>query len=43
MGGEEFAEDIAMAMNLGRAEVHEPSLGLFLKGLKAQFNAWKAH
>jgi hypothetical protein len=43
LGGEEFAEDIVMAMNLGQVEVREPSLGLFLKGLKAQFNAWKAH
>ena len=43
LGGEEFAEDIVMAMNLGQVEVHEPSLGLFLKSLKAQLNAWKAH
>lgn len=43
LGGEEYAEDIVMAMNLGQAEVHEPSLGLFLKSLKAQFNAWKTH
>ena len=42
LGGEEFAEDIVMAMNLGQAEVSEPSLGLFLKRLKAQFNTWKA-
>jgi hypothetical protein len=41
LGGEEFAEDIVEAMNLGQAEVNEPSLGLFLKRLKAQFNTWK--
>ena len=41
LGGEEYAEDIVKAMNLGQAEVHEPSLGLFLKSLKAQFNAWR--
>jgi hypothetical protein len=41
LGGEEFAEDIVMAMDLNRAEAHEPSLGLFLKSLKAQFNSWK--
>jgi hypothetical protein len=43
LGGEEFAEDIVREMNLSQAEVREPSLGLFLKGLKAQFNDWKAH
>ena len=43
LGGEEFAEDIVMAMDLGQVEVREASLGLFLKGLKAQFNAWRAH
>jgi hypothetical protein len=42
LGGEEFAEDIVNAMNLGHAEANEPSLGLFLKGLKAQFNLWRA-
>jgi len=42
LGGEEFAEDIVMAMNLGQVEVREPSLGLFLKSLKAQFNMWRA-
>jgi hypothetical protein len=41
LGGEEFAEDIVMAMNLGQVEVREPSLGLFLRSLKAQFNVWK--
>ena len=41
LGGEEFAEDIVMAMNLSQAEVREPSLGLFLRSLRAQFNAWK--
>jgi hypothetical protein len=43
LGGEEFAEDIVMKMDLGHAEVSEPSLGLFLKGLKGRFNGWKAH
>jgi hypothetical protein len=43
LGGEEFAEDIVMEMNLGQVEVREPSLGLFLKSLKAQFNTWRAH
>jgi hypothetical protein len=43
LGGEEFAEDIVMEMNLGQAEVREPSLGLFLRRLKAQFNTWRAH
>src|SRR5579872_2521588 len=42
LGGEEFAEDIVMAMNLGQVEAHEPSLGLFLRSLKALFNAWSA-
>lgn len=41
LGGEEYAEDIVMAMNLSQAERREPSLGLFLKSLKAQFNTWK--
>ena len=41
LGGEEYAEDIVNAMNLGQAEVREPSLGLFLKALKAQFNQWR--
>ena len=41
LGGEEFAEDIVNEMNLGQAEGHEPSLGLFLKSLKAQFNIWR--
>jgi hypothetical protein len=43
LGGEEYAEDIVKAMNLGQVEVGEPSLGLFLKSLKAQFNTWKTH
>ena len=42
LGGEEFAEDIVKAMNLGQVEGREASLGLFLKNLKAQFNAWGA-
>jgi hypothetical protein len=41
LGGEEYAEDVVNAMNLGQAEVREPSLGLFLKALKAQFNQWR--
>ena len=41
LGGEEYAEDIVMAMNLGHAEVSEPSLGLFLRALKGQFNQWR--
>jgi hypothetical protein len=41
LGGEEFAEDIVAAMNLGQVEGREASLGLFLKSLKAKFNAWK--
>ena len=41
LGGEEYAEDIVMAMNLGRVEGREPSLGLFLRILKGQFNAWR--
>ena len=41
LGGEEYAEDIVMAMNLSQIEAREPSLGLFLKSVKARFNAWK--
>jgi hypothetical protein len=41
LGGEEYAEDIVNAMNLGHAEVGEPSLGRFLRALKAQFNQWR--
>jgi len=41
LGGEEFAEDIVNAMNLGKAEIREPSLGLFLKSLKALFNQFR--
>jgi hypothetical protein len=41
LGGQEFAGDIVNAMNLGRAEVREASLGLFLKSLKALFNQWR--
>jgi len=41
LGGQEYAEDIVMAMNLGQVEAREPSLGLFLKTLKGQFNSWK--
>lgn len=40
LGGEEFAEDIVKAMNLGKAEIRERSLGLFLKSLKALYNQW---
>jgi hypothetical protein len=42
LGGEEYADDIVKVMNLSHAEVHEPSLGLFLKALKAQFNQWRS-
>lgn len=42
LGGEEFAEDIVRAMDLSRVEVHEASLRLFLRSLKAQFIAWRA-
>lgn len=42
LGGEEYAEDLVMAMNLSQVEAHEASFGLFLKSLKARFNAWKA-
>ena len=41
LGGEEFAEDIVMAMDLGQVETNEASFGLFLKSLKALFNAWR--
>jgi hypothetical protein len=40
LGGEEFAEDIVMAMDLGQVETGEASFGLFLKNLKALFNTW---
>ena len=40
LGGEEFAEDIVAAMDLGQVETGEPSFGLFLKSLKALFNSW---
>ena len=43
LGGEEFAEDIVMEMDLARVEANEASLGLFLKGLKGLFNAWSTH
>ena len=42
LGGEEYAEDIVMAMNLGQVELSESLLGLFLKSLKARFNTWKS-
>jgi hypothetical protein len=41
LGGEEFAEDIVKEMNLSQVEIREPSLGLFLKSLKAKFNTWR--
>ena len=43
LGGEEYAkEDIVKAMEFGGpSRSGEPSLGLFLKSLKAQFNTWK--
>lgn len=42
LGGEEFAEDVVMAMDLAQAEIREPSLGHFLKSLKGLFNKWRA-
>lgn len=42
LGGEEYAEDIVFAMNLGQVEVREKSLGMFLQNLKARFNGWRA-
>jgi hypothetical protein len=42
LGGEEFAEDIVMEIDLANVEVREPSLGLFLRSLKALFNGWRA-
>jgi hypothetical protein len=41
LGGEEYAEDVVMAMDLAQAEIREPSLGLFLKNLKGLFNRWR--
>jgi hypothetical protein len=41
LGGEEFAEEIVMAMDLDHVEAREPSFGLFLKSLKGLFNSWK--
>lgn len=41
LGGEEFAEDIVIEMDLAHVEVHEASFGLFLRNLKAQFNLWR--
>jgi len=43
LGGEEFAEDIVMAMDLARIETREPSFGIFLRTLKALFNNWSRH
>ncbi len=40
-GGEEYAADIVAAMDLGYVEIHETSLGLFLKVLKGLFNGWR--
>jgi hypothetical protein len=41
LGGEEFAEDIVMGMDLRQAEINEASFGLFLRSLKSLLNAWK--
>jgi hypothetical protein len=41
LGGEEYAEDIVKAMDLAQVETREPSLGLFLKNVRALFNRWK--
>jgi hypothetical protein len=42
LGGEEYAEDIVGAMDLAQVETREPSLGLFLKSLRALFNRWRS-
>lgn len=41
LGGQEYAEDIVNAMDLGHAETREPSLRLFLRSLRALFNQWR--
>lgn len=40
LGGEEFAADVVMEMDLGSVEIREASLGLLLKALKGLFNRW---
>lgn len=40
LGGEEFAEDVVKAMDLGYVETREDSLGRFLQNLKGLFNKW---
>ena len=40
LGGEEFAEDIVGAMDLGQVETREDSLGRFLQNLKGLFHTW---
>ena len=42
LGGEEYAEDIAYAMDLAKAEVREPSFGLFLKMVRGLFQQLKS-
>jgi hypothetical protein len=41
LGGEEYAEDVVREMDLAQVEAREPSLGLFLRNLRALFNRWK--
>jgi hypothetical protein len=40
LGGQEFAEDIVMAMDLAHVETREESLGRFLRDLRGLFNRW---
>jgi hypothetical protein len=42
LGGEEYAEDVVRAMDLAQVETREPSLGLFLRNLRALFNRWRS-
>lgn len=41
VGGLEYTEDLVNAMNLGKLERAEPSLGHLLKDLRQQFQAWQ--
>ncbi|HBY60290.1 MAG TPA: hypothetical protein DEH78_10735 [Solibacterales bacterium] len=41
LGGQEWAEDVAGAMDLTRAEIAEASFGLFTKAIRGRFAAWK--
>jgi len=42
LGGQEFAEDIVSAMDMGRVETQEASLGRFLQEIKGLLNRWAA-